>query len=149
MQVQHTLLLVTTTVVLVGARDVAFTDCDSRIPVKSVSVIPCHVTPCELTRGDATTFRIQFQADETTGSLSRAEVYAVVGGVAVPFALDVPEICGNVHPDCPLQAGLWYTYKKYVYIPSTHSQIDFSFRWILKNSFRQPVVCVEIPVRIV
>ncbi|TGZ63730.1 hypothetical protein CRM22_006757 [Opisthorchis felineus] len=89
MQVQHTLLLVTTTVVLVGARDVAFTDCD-----------------------------------ETTGSLSRAEVYAVVGGVAVPFALDVPEICGNVHPDCPLQAGLWYTYKKYVYIPSTHSQVS-------------------------
>ncbi|GAA57347.1 hypothetical protein CLF_112566, partial [Clonorchis sinensis] len=94
----------------------------SRIPVKSVSVIPCQLTPCELIRGDATTFRIHFQADETTGSLSRAEVYAVVGGVAVPFALDVPEICGNVHPECPLQAGMWYTYKKYVYIPYTHTR---------------------------
>ncbi|OON15613.1 hypothetical protein X801_08580, partial [Opisthorchis viverrini] len=93
----------------------------STIPVGIVSVEPCTTVPCELRRGTRTSFRIQFQPDETMGSVGQVEVYGVVGGVAVPFTLDTPKMCGNVQPHCPFRAGAWYSYKKSILIASTHS----------------------------
>ncbi|OON15772.1 hypothetical protein X801_08421, partial [Opisthorchis viverrini] len=83
------------------------------------------------------------------GSIGRAEVYGVVGGVAVPFAVDVSQICGNVEPTCPLQPGRWHSYTRSIDIAPTHSQVDFAFRWVLMDAVRQPFVCVEVPVQIV
>ncbi|TGZ63733.1 hypothetical protein CRM22_006758 [Opisthorchis felineus] len=86
--------------------------------------------------------------DESTRSLGQAEVHSIIWGVAVPFALDTPEICGDVQPNCPLRPRDRCTYKKSIYIPPTHSRLEFTFRWRLKNSAGATIVCVEIPVRV-
>ncbi|KAG5446735.1 Phosphatidylglycerol/phosphatidylinositol transfer protein [Clonorchis sinensis] len=123
MPLEQTVLLVTTTFVFISARTLTYTDCGSSVPVISVGVHPCSQSPCTLTRGDTTIFRIQFQADENTRSLGQAEVHSIIWGVAVPFALDTPEICGDVQPNCPLRPRDRCTYKKSIYIPPTHSRI--------------------------
>ncbi|TGZ63734.1 hypothetical protein CRM22_006758 [Opisthorchis felineus] len=148
MPLEQTVLLVTSTFVLISARTLTYTDCGSSVRVISVGVHPCSQSPCALTRGATTVFRIQFQADESTRSLGQAEVHSIIWGVAVPFALDTPEICGDVQPNCPLRPRDRCTYKKSIYIPPTHSRLEFTFRWRLKNSAGATIVCVEIPVRV-
>ncbi|KER20781.1 hypothetical protein T265_10752 [Opisthorchis viverrini] len=74
------------------------------------------------------------------GSIGRAEVYGVVGGVAVPFAVDVSQICGNVEPTCPLQPGRWHSYRRSIDIAPTHSQVDFAFRWVLMDAVANVLV---------
>lgn len=47
-----------------------------------------------------------FQSDNV-----KAEVFGVIGGVPIPFALNNPNACSNSGLTCPLVAGDLYTYK--------------------------------------
>ncbi|TGZ63719.1 hypothetical protein CRM22_006751, partial [Opisthorchis felineus] len=121
----------------------------STVPVYSVNIEPCNVMPCELIRGSETTFRIEFQADWSSGSPGHADGYGVFGEIAVLFKLSKTQICGNVYPHCPLQPGTTYIFAKAVHIPVWNPQMELDFRWILRNLGGLTLVCVDMPVQIV
>ncbi|OON16954.1 hypothetical protein X801_07215, partial [Opisthorchis viverrini] len=78
---------------------------------------------------------------ESTRSLGQAELHSIIWGVAVPFALDTPEICGDVQPNCPLRPRDRCTYKKSIYIASTHSR-KILIHWAGRLDFRyMPLLC--------
>ncbi|GAA56741.1 hypothetical protein CLF_111439 [Clonorchis sinensis] len=87
----------------------------STIAVKASSIERRTAKLCELVRGRETTFRIGFQA----GSPNHTEGYGVFKGIAAPLELGKPEICGNVHSNCPLQPGTTYIFVKTVQHPNT------------------------------
>ncbi|TGZ63723.1 hypothetical protein CRM22_006754 [Opisthorchis felineus] len=147
--VHRSLLLIATAFLYADAVDVQYTDCGSTIPVGEVTVEPCPSLPCELPRGGKTKFGIQFQPDQDAGYLGQVEARTVVWGMAVPISLDSTQICGHVHPKCPLKPGQWYTYSRTIHINKSYSRMTVPLQWLLMDSNGNLMVCVEIQVEIV
>ncbi|KAG5446738.1 NPC intracellular cholesterol transporter 2 a [Clonorchis sinensis] len=145
----RSLLLIATAFVYASALDVHYTDCGSSVPVGQVTVEPCTRIPCELSRGGKTRFGIHFQPEIDAGYLGQVEARTVVWGVAVPIPLGSTQICGHVHPNCPLQPGQWYKYSSTIPIDKSYSRMTVPIQWLLKDSDGNLMVCVEIQVEIV
>ncbi|OON15933.1 hypothetical protein X801_08258, partial [Opisthorchis viverrini] len=79
------------------------------VTVWSVKLTPCDGHPCSLIKGKNATIDIDFLAEKDIEP-GNASVHGKIGEVYTPLPLPAGDMCQNLAPSCPVQAGKNYTY---------------------------------------
>ncbi|XP_077766113.1 NPC intracellular cholesterol transporter 2 isoform X6 [Canis aureus] len=91
------------------AEPVHFKDCGSAVGViKELNVNPCPAQPCKLHKGQSYSVNVTFTSNIPSQS-SKAMVYGIVLGVAVPFPIPEADGCKS-GINCPIQKDKTYSY---------------------------------------
>ncbi|XP_077766109.1 NPC intracellular cholesterol transporter 2 isoform X3 [Canis aureus] len=90
------------------AEPVHFKDCSAVGVIKELNVNPCPAQPCKLHKGQSYSVNVTFTSNIPSQS-SKAMVYGIVLGVAVPFPIPEADGCKS-GINCPIQKDKTYSY---------------------------------------
>ncbi|KAG5440979.1 Phosphatidylglycerol/phosphatidylinositol transfer protein [Clonorchis sinensis] len=125
-----------------------FKDCGSKnVTVWSVKLTPCNGHPCSLIKGKDASIDIDFMAEQGIEP-GNPSVQGKIGEVYMPLPLPVGDMCQNLAPSCPIQAGKNYTYRYMIEVSDTYPSIRLDIRWQLQDKNGATFLCVEYPAQL-
>ncbi|XP_003987882.1 NPC intracellular cholesterol transporter 2 [Felis catus] len=129
------------------AEPVIFKDCGSGFGViKELNVSPCPTQPCKLHKGQSYSVNVTFTSNVSSQG-SKALVYGILMGVAVPFPIPEADGCKS-GINCPIQQGKTYSYLNKLPVKNEYPSIKVMVKWQLLGDKEQNLFCWEIPVQI-
>lgn len=118
--------------------------------VKEVLIPGCSTAPCQLKRGQNTTFIVDFITEGVIVKDAKAVVHGVVGGVPIPFPPPQVDGCQKCGISCPLKKKTSYSYKTVLFVKKSYPSLKVVVKWELKDSeTNADIFCVEVPVVLV
>uniref|UniRef100_A0ABI7YHN8 NPC intracellular cholesterol transporter 2 n=1 Tax=Felis catus TaxID=9685 RepID=A0ABI7YHN8_FELCA len=114
--------------------------------IKELNVSPCPTQPCKLHKGQSYSVNVTFTSNVSSQG-SKALVYGILMGVAVPFPIPEADGCKS-GINCPIQQGKTYSYLNKLPVKNEYPSIKVMVKWQLLGDKEQNLFCWEIPVQI-
>merc|ERR1712168_834370 len=126
-----------------------FEDCGSLGENVEVVFPGCEIPPCIVPRGADLDGNITFTAASDSATYKN-EVYAVVGGIPLPWPGFDPDFCGKLSEgDCPGEKREKLTYNIHTHVEDTYPKISLVINWNILDESGRTAVCFNLPAEVV
>ncbi|XP_033734696.1 NPC intracellular cholesterol transporter 2-like [Pecten maximus] len=116
--------------------------------IESVDLKPCSKQPCQFKHGMNVTVTVNFTAPTNSAQVT-SEIYGIVMGIPVKFAMPNSNGCKDSGLQCPLTSSTKYSYVQFFAVIPTYPLISLDVQWDLKDENGNYMFCFVFPMMIV
>lgn len=142
-------VIAVTVLAICTAEPIEFKTCaNADKTIDSVDINPCPKQPCEFKHGMNVTVTVNFTAP-TASSQVTSEIFGIVLGIPVKFAMPNSNGCKDSGLQCPLASSKPYSYVQFFAVIPSYPLISLDVQWDLKDENGKYEFCFVFPMMIV